>query len=135
MVDFGYVVGYDTSYILARFFGLFFLVMALMVLIRRNQNTYFDQFVESKEYIFITGLMTLILGAIIVALDNTWAFDWRMLITILGWITFLKGAMMLIIPEFSVSIWKNLSAKPWLLLISGVVFLIIGIYLTWIGFG
>jgi threonine/homoserine/homoserine lactone efflux protein len=106
-----------------------------MVLVRKNQKAYFDQFVESKEYLFITGLMISILGAIIVALNNIWTFDWRLLITILGWVTFLKGAMMLILPESSVSIWKKLSVKPWILLMSGVLYLIIAIFLIWIGFG
>jgi hypothetical protein len=108
--------------------------MGLMVLAKKKQKAYFHQFVESKENLLITGLMTLILGAIIVALNNTWALDWRLLITILGWVMFLKGAMMLILPEFSVSIWKKLSVKPSILLMSGVLYLIIGIYLIGIGF-
>jgi hypothetical protein len=135
LADLGYTASYGIAYILARFFGLFFIVIGLMVLVRRNQKAYFDQFVESKEYLFVTGLMTLILGAIIVALFNTWTLDWRLLITILGWLTLLKGAMMLIMPEYSVSIWKRLSVRPWILLISGVLYLLLGFYLAWIGFG
>lgn len=67
-MDLGIVGGYYTAYILARFFGLFFIVIGLMVLVRKNQMAYFGQFVESKEYLFIAGLMTLVLGAVIVAL-------------------------------------------------------------------
>ncbi len=131
----GHVGDYTFAYMLARFFGLFLVVIGLMAFIRNDQKDYFDQLVESKEFLFITGLITVMLGAIVVALNNTWKFEWRLLITILGWATFLKGAMMLIFPGLSVSIWKKLAVKPWVLLTSGSLSFIIGIYLVWIGFG
>ncbi len=123
-----------TEYILARFLGLFLIVIGLMVFVRRDQKAYFDQLVESKEFLFITGLITLILGAFIVALNNIWTWDWRLLITILGWGTLLKGALMLILPGHSVLIWEKLSVKHWLLVSSGAISFIIGAYLVWIGF-
>ncbi|VVB65188.1 Uncharacterised protein [uncultured archaeon] len=46
---------YDFAYILARFFGLFLLVIGLMVLIRKDQKAYFDQLVENKEFLFCYG--------------------------------------------------------------------------------
>jgi len=130
----GHVGDYTLAYMLARFFGLFLVVVGLMAFIRNDQEDYFDQLVESKEFLFITGLITVMLGAIVVALNNTWKFEWRLLITILGWVTFLKGTMMLIFPGLSVSIWRKLSVKPWVLLTSGALSFIIGIYLVWIGF-
>lgn len=100
---------YGFAYILARFFGLILLVIGIMVYVRNDQKAYFDQLVESREFLFITGLITVILGALIVALNDVWSFDLRLLITILGWATLIKGAMMLILSEFSISIWKKLS--------------------------
>jgi hypothetical protein len=46
----GHAGDYDFGYILARFFGLFLLVIGLMVFIRKDQKAYFDQLVESKEF-------------------------------------------------------------------------------------
>jgi hypothetical protein len=136
VVDFGpHAEDYSSAFTLARFLGLFLLVIGLTVFVKNDQKAYFDQLVESKEFLFITGLMTVILGALIIALNNTWRFDWRLLITILGWATLLKGAVMLIFPEYSVLIWNKLSVKRWLLLISGAISFIIGIYLIGIGFG
>jgi hypothetical protein len=125
----------DLAYVLARFLGLFLLVIGLMVLVMKNKKAYFDQLVESKEFLFISGLITVAIGAFIVALNNTWNFDWRLLITILGWGTLIKGAMMLILPEFSITVWKKTSVYQWLLVGSGLVSVIIGGYLIWIGFG
>ena len=45
-----------------------------------------------------------ILGVLIVALYNVWNLDWRLIINILKWITFLEEATMLIIAEFSYQI-------------------------------
>jgi glycerol uptake facilitator-like aquaporin len=112
---------YGFAYILTRFFGLFLLVIGIMVFVRKDQKAYFDQLVESKEFLFIAGLITVILGALIVALNDVWSFDLRLLITILGWATLIKGAMMLILPEFSILIWKKLSVKQWLLVASGAL--------------
>jgi hypothetical protein len=126
---------YDIAYVLARFLGLFLLVIGLMVLVMKDQKAYFDQLVESKEFLFITGLITIVIGALIVALNNTWNFDWRLLITIFGWGTLIKGAMMLILPEFSIFVWRKTSVYRWMLVGSGVVSIVIGAYLIWIGFG
>ena len=130
-----HAIDYGFAYILARFLGLFLLVIGLMVLVMRDQKAYFDQLVESKEFLFITGLITVAIGALVVALSNVWSFDWRLLITILGWGTLIKGAMMLMLPELSISVWKKTSVKRWLLVGSGAVSFIIGVYLIWIGFG
>jgi hypothetical protein len=75
------------------------------------------------------------LDSLVVALNNIWRFEGRSLITVLGWAALLKGAMMLILPEHSISIWKKLSVKPWVLLTKGGLSFIIGVYLVWIGFG
>jgi hypothetical protein len=130
----GHATDYELAYVLARFFGLFLLVIGLMVIVRKDQKAYFDQLVESKEFLFITGLITVAIGAFVVALNNTWNFDWLLLITILGWGTLIKGAMMLMLPEFSISVWRKISVYQWMLVGSGVVSVLIGAYLVWIGF-
>ena len=127
---------YELAYVLARFLGLFLLVIGLMILVRKDRKAYFDQLVESKEFSFLTGLITVAIGALVVALNNSWNLDWRLLITILGWATVIKGAMILILPsEFLLSFWNKLSVKRWYLVASGAVCFIIGTYLIWIGFG
>jgi len=128
-------MNHEIAYILARFFGLLLVAIGLMVLARKDQKTYFDKLFESEDVLFVTGLMTMTIGALAVALINTWTFDWIGLVTLLGWLTLIKGATILIAPGKSMEIWKRTSVYPWVLVSSGVISLVLGAYLIWVGFG
>lgn len=39
------------------------------------------------------------MGMVIVALYNVWRADWRVLVTVLGWLTVIKGAVIMLLPS------------------------------------
>ena len=65
--------------------------------------------VKNQGIIWLAGLITLILGATIVALNNIWTSGLPLFITILGWLTLIKGATILIFPNFSFSYYKKMN--------------------------
>jgi len=48
-MDLGNVVGYEIAHFLARFFGLLFIVMSLLVLIRRNESAYLIELMKAAS--------------------------------------------------------------------------------------
>lgn len=88
----------DVTIFFARFFGSLFILLGLMSVgamflkktIKRS---------EDKSFTISTGYITLLIGLVTVILHNIWVLDWRLIITLLGWTTFIKGILKTGFPE------------------------------------
>ena len=45
------------------------------------------------RFIFLDGGVPLVLGLVTVVLHNLWVADWRVVITILGWVSLIPGTL------------------------------------------
>src|ERR1043165_9006448 len=81
-----------TSIFLAKLIGPVCLVIGLALLIDRAAfRTLANEFLASPALMFLSGVITMPAGLAIVLTHNVWAGDWRILITILGWLALLRG--------------------------------------------
>jgi positive regulator of sigma E activity len=53
---------------------------------------------------YLSGLLSLLAGLAIINLHNTWCADWRVIITILGWLMTVGGIIRIVVPQVAVSI-------------------------------
>jgi hypothetical protein len=89
-----------------------------------------EDFERSPGLTFITGFMTLIFGVILVTYHNIWVKNWTVLITLIGWISVLKGIRLIAFPQSNAyfkSWYKN--SKVW-----GICMLFVGIVFGYFGF-
>src|SRR4030066_757137 len=56
------------------------------------------EFIGSRALIFITGALALVAGLAVVNAHNLWVPDWRVIVTVLGWLLILRGIMNLVFP-------------------------------------
>jgi hypothetical protein len=61
----------------------------------------------SKGLLWVTGFMTFVMGMVIVALYNVWSADWRVLVTLLGWLTVIKGAVIMLFPSSMILLYRR----------------------------
>jgi uncharacterized membrane protein HdeD (DUF308 family) len=59
-----------------------------------------DDLFSNSALIYVTGLITIIIGLLIVTYHNRWTKSWIVLITILGWLATLKGICLIAFPQF-----------------------------------
>jgi hypothetical protein len=71
------------------------------------------------------------MGLITVSVHNIWAFDWRVVITCLGWVAILKGVHKIGFPE-SIH-WQAQKYKD-KQIFSSIFLLLLGTWLLWKGF-
>ena len=88
----------EVSIFLAKFWGSLFMILGALsfgakLLGRTIKMT------EDKTITVSTGYITFLLGLVTVILHNIWVADWRVAITILGWVTLLKGITKIGFPE------------------------------------
>jgi len=88
----------EISIFFARFYGSLFIILGLMSIgagflgktIKRS---------EDKSFTISTGYITLLIGLVTVILHNIWTLDYRLVITLLGWTTLIKGILKTGFPE------------------------------------
>jgi cytochrome bd-type quinol oxidase subunit 2 len=124
----------DTSLFLARLIGPMLLIIGAGVLINReNFRSMAKELVASRELMFIIGVLTLLGGLAIVITHNVWS-GWPIVITILGWILAIGGAVRIVFPDTARSIQGAALEKPMMPTIGGGIQALIGAWLCYFGF-
>ena len=119
----------DTSIVLAQVFGIVFVVLGLSMLFQKKYTlSVMEELVQSKSFMWIGGFMALIMGAVMVALNNVWTSGLPLVITIIGWLALIKGAFLLLFPGTAVSFYRKAN-KDSIFVWAGVVVFILGLFL------
>src|SRR5437588_637815 len=124
-----------TSIFLAKLIGPVCLVLGLALLlngaaVRKMAQTFLD----SPALIFLSGIITLPAGLAIVLTHNVWTADWRVLITIIGWLSIIAGIIRTVAPQYAASMGRNLINKPMTTNIGGAVYTAAGALLCYFGY-
>ncbi|HEY9583618.1 MAG TPA: hypothetical protein VJI66_01480 [Candidatus Paceibacterota bacterium] len=123
------------SIFLAKVFGAYLILVCLAVLLKkRSLGSAIMDLDKNPLLIYFSGALILILGLVMVNLHNIWTADYRVVITILGWLTVIKGAARLFFADKIVSIGQLVFNSKFFTPII-VIFLLIGVWLTSKGFG
>ncbi|MGO9544472.1 MAG: hypothetical protein ACLPPF_06720 [Rhodomicrobium sp.] len=120
---------------LARLFGLYCLVMGAAMLLQRDAFPAMVSAITANAPLVLTmAVFTLFGGLAMVLLHNIWSGGaLPIIITLLGWLTLIKSVMLLFLPPARLSaLYAAVSANAYL--ISGVLTLLLGVYLTAAGF-
>ena len=123
------------SLFLAQLIGPFAAVVGLALLV--NDAFYramAQEFVGSHALVFLAGLLALPTGLAIVLTHNVWTRDWRVIVTLLGWATFLGGIVRVIAPEQAIGAARALLAHPGAMKIAAAVWLAVGVLLCFFGY-
>jgi hypothetical protein len=89
-----------------------------------------EDFERSQGLTFVTGFITLIFGMVLVTYHNLWVKDWTVLITLIGWISVLKGVMLTAFPQvilYFKGLYKN--TRAW-----GIFMIVFGLLFGYLGF-
>lgn len=125
----------NTSVFLAQLMGPVMLVAAIGLLVNQEaQRNMARQFLDSPPLIYVTGFMVMTAGLAIVLYHNVWSFDWRLIITLFGWIAVIGGAIRMICFSAVKKIGNAMLDRPRAAIVGGVVWLIIGAVLCFFGY-
>lgn len=103
------------SILIAKIISLAYLSVGFSVLSgRMDLNQLINEFEKSPALTYLSGIMALILGMLIIEHHNFWVADWYVLITIIGWMALIKGVLLIAYPKFigSVKGWYQ-NPKKW----------------------
>lgn len=90
----------DISIFLAKVMGLYFIIISLSLLIIKNRmKSIISGIFRNSSLQFVMGFIILIIGLLLVISHNIWTNSWQVLITIIAWLTLIKGILNLSFPK------------------------------------
>lgn len=124
------------SAFIARLMGPVLLINAIAILVnRRGFQEMIAGATRNPAVIYLTGLLTLLAGLLVVEFHNVWALDWRVLITIVGWLSILGGIARIIFPAGMAAIGEKMVSRDSLMVGGAIVSILLGGTLTIKGYG
>ncbi|HTZ53997.1 MAG TPA: hypothetical protein VMB20_02955 [Candidatus Acidoferrum sp.] len=126
----------QTTLYLAKLFGLFLLILGISMLVQR-QNTIaiWIALVHNLPLIYVVSLVTIAAGLAVVLAHNRWRGGAPpVVVTLLGWVTLLKGVSALVLPaDLAMQAFALLSYDRYFYIYT-CIWLVLGAYLTVAGF-
>lgn len=128
-------VDMDTSIMLARLVGPLFVAVGLGVLLNpTHYGRMLERFLTNRELYYLSGALAFVIGTAVILHHNFWVADWRVIITIIGWIWLIKGTARIMFPAIGAQLAGSLLASKWSLNASAILLLVTGAWLSYAGF-
>lgn len=125
----------QTSIFIARLIGPVMIVAGLSALLNRQRfHAMGEEFLASRGLMFLGGLMVMLGGLAIVLTHNVWTPDWRVMVTLFGWLLVIAGAIRIIEPPFLYAGARAFLRHPAMALIAGLIWFAIGALFSLLGY-
>lgn len=105
-------------------------VAAALLINRRTVADLVTGTLNGPEFIFFSGIFTLLAGLAIVRTHNIWSAEWTVLITILGWLCVIGGVIRIIWPERVTQLRNSVMQSENAITAWALVALLLGAFLT-----
>jgi hypothetical protein len=89
---------------------------------------------RSPALLFLAGVLTMTAGLAVLLNHNLWVGDWRVLITIFGWIATIGGAARIALPQQARSFGETMLDKPTAMTVGGAIWVAIGVLFCFFGY-
>ena len=124
-----------TSIFLAKLIGPIALAIGIGVFV--SGTTYralAEEFLRSHALIYLSGLLAMTAGLAVVLNHNVWTANWRVIITILGWLATIGGAVRIVCPQATQAAGRWALARPPVLIAAGIFWVALGALLCFFGY-
>ena len=115
--------------IIAQILGIILLIMGLSLMInKKGVASLLEEVSKSVGLLWIYGFIALSMGAVMVTLNNYWTSGLPLFITILGWLTLIKGIYILVFPATTISLYRKFN-KSHMFFTAGLISFVLGLLL------
>jgi hypothetical protein len=118
----------DSSLFLAKFWGWYLIIFFLILSFNPNRIKQIFNDLKDEKFLIIGSFIAIIVGLLNILFHNIWEPNWKLIITLIGWIALLKGLFLFIFPQRTVAWLELINIKLvqvlYLLLFLGGIFLL-----------
>ena len=125
----------DISIFLAKALGIYLVIISIGMLVHAKIfRKIINDIINNQALLFLSGVIALVLGILLVLSHNIWQNDWRVVITVVAWLAFIKGITRIILPTFFVRKMGKIIKNNTFYYATSITNLLIGIFLCYHGF-
>ncbi len=120
---------------IARLAGPLLVVIGVGILL--NETVYaavITEAVHSPTLIYFSGLLALLPGLAILNVHHAWTADWRVIVTVLGWLLVIGGMIRIVLPQLTANLAGTIYSGAAALPIAAVVSVVLGGILSFQGY-
>lgn len=122
----------ETSILISKILGTTYLAVAIGLIVSKNYyKLMFEKFFDNSPAVYLSGMICVVLGWIMIDSQGTFNSDWTDIITVMSWLVMLKGVLLLVFPTYMNSFKPMLGSKFVIVLafIFGLVFANFGFFM------
>ena len=124
----------EATIFLAKLWGPAILAVGLGIFVSRNYYIKIYRDLEKDALaVLVFGMMAMTAGIAHILFHNIWDIFLEGVLSFYGWAILVKGALFVIVPDFvdrAGNFWVNKNLIP----LAGILTIIAGIYLSWVGY-
>ena len=93
----------DSSLFLAKFWGWYLIIFFLILSFnpKRIRQVFTD--LNDEKFLIITSFAAIIIGLLNTLFHNVWELSWKLIITLIGWVSLFIGLALFIFPNRTIS--------------------------------
>ncbi|HTM64249.1 MAG TPA: hypothetical protein VL360_07085 [Gammaproteobacteria bacterium] len=125
----------DVSKYLSKVIGIYLIIVSFAMFY--NMDTFTSQVIDMMNngpLLLFIGFVTVILGTLMVVSHNKWEMSWRVLVTIVSWIVFIKGICILFCAQSMTSMSSQFLANTTAIYTALVIDFVLGLLFCYFGF-
>lgn len=123
------------SVFLAQLLGPMFAVLGVALLVKPQMfRTILSEFIRSPALLYLAGFFGLLGGLALILTHNVWVPDWRLIITLIGWLAIVRALITIFQPQWIVVAGTAILVRRGIFVGAAVIDLIIGLVLSYFGY-
>ncbi len=120
---------------LARFFGIYIALMGIVMMVRRKAILeLMTAIIEQRALIFILAMLRVLIGLAIVLAHNQWRGTLAIVVTLIGWITLLRGIALMLLPADAERKVLTIFERSSQYHAAAIIAILFGLWLSYAGF-
>ena len=123
----------ETSIFLAKFWGWYLIIFFLILSFNPKRIVQIIKDLEDQKFVIVISFAAIVIGLLNILFHNVWEDDWRLLITLIGWLALLIGLSLFIFPKRTVLYLDYLNIK--FVQVIYMLLFFIGLFLLNMGYG
>ena len=123
----------EVSIFLAKFWGWYFIIFFLILSFNPKRILQVIKDLKDQKFVIVFSFLAIVIGLLNILFHNIWEDDWRLIITIIGWIALFIGLSLFVFPKRTV-LWLDYLNIKFVQLIYMMLFFV-GLFLLNMGYG